>query len=220
MWNKLLERSFDKWSATYDADISKSFSRRGITYGKIWNAISNALAVLSGVHLLEIGIGTRSFGPHVHSHTLIGLDISKAMLTEARKTQSYTELIHSPANHLPLLDETFDGIFSAFMLHSERGTGHLLRECRKVLKTGGQFVVVDLFPRDLKNRLIRRIWSNIHSFRHEQLAPSNYTPITVQASRFELIFGRVRYAYIDADDDVHRKSPGHMSHGISAGERL
>jgi|GEM_PF-4025633 len=219
MWNKLISASFNKWAKTYDADISRSFQRRGITYEHIWKLIDRELSIHEGAVLLEIGVGTGMLGQYSKKHQVVGIDISQSMLQEASKKGGYKELIHCSANKLPFPNEYFDGVYTAFMFHSERNPKRLLNECSRVLKVGARLVVVDLFPRHQKMKLFHWLWSNYHSMRYEKFAPSLYRPLRVQAALFENSFSDICSYYIDIHADAAEKSSGYMSHGLISGTK-
>lgn len=219
MWNTLLSKSFDKWAETYDSDISRSFNRRGITYKYIWERISSELNVHNGSKLLEIGAGTGALGEFSQVHDVIGLDISQGMLQKARKGGFYKELLHCSANRLPFLDETFDGIYTTFMFHSERKPKRLLEECYRVLKPNTHLVLVDLFPRNHDKKKIHWLWSNLHSLKYEKFAPSLYKTIEEQSMMLRKLFSNVNFCYIDTSITVPNDAPGFMSHGMICGKK-
>jgi len=144
VWNKLISSGFDKWADSYDSDVLRSFQRRGITYADIWSLIHKVIFSHTKSHLLEIGVGTGQLGEHFGDLQVVGIDISKNMLSLARKRGRYRELIHSSANRLPFLDSSFDGIYTAFMFHSERSPRRFLRECERVLRPGGRLGLIDI----------------------------------------------------------------------------
>jgi len=214
VWNKLISSGFDRWADSYDSDILRGFQRRGITYADIWGFIHKEISPHAKSHLLEIGVGTGQLGECFGDLQVVGIDISKKMLNLACKRGKYRELIHSSANRLPFLDSSFDGIYTAFMFHSERSPRRFIRECERVLRPGGRLVVVDLFPRYRDRKPFHFLWSNFHSMKFERLSPSRYRPITTQEKLFWRNFQDVRSYYIDLSSGVADLAEGYMSHGL------
>jgi len=217
MWNKFISSAFNDWAKTYESDVSKSFQRRGTTYEYIWKKIYEELSVGGNSHLIEIGVGTGLLGDYWGSHRVVGLDISEGMLELAAERGTYTELIHAAANRLPFLNNTFDGVYTSFMFHSERRPKRFLKECWRVIKPGGRLVVVDLFPRYRQDKFCHFLWSNLHSMRYEKFSPSLYKPIEEKRKLFKRDFNDVRSYYIDSSHDVPSLAKGYMSHGLISG---
>jgi len=141
------------------------------------------------------------------------------MLNLASERGRYRELIHSSANRLPFLDSSFDGVYTAFIFHSERNPKRFLKECERVLRPGGKLVVVDLFPRYRDWKTFHFLWSNFHSMRFEFFSPSLYRPIKRQEELFQRNFCDVHSYYIDSSSNVADSAEGHMSHGLIAGAK-
>jgi ubiquinone/menaquinone biosynthesis C-methylase UbiE len=110
-------------------------------------------AISPGQRVLEIGCGTGNLailaGELNPAAQVVGIDPDPKALGRARRKaqQSKAALQFDPgfAEELPYPDESFDRIFSAFMLHHIQGEGKLLtvREAWRVLKPGGSLYLVD-----------------------------------------------------------------------------
>jgi ubiquinone/menaquinone biosynthesis C-methylase UbiE len=88
---------------------------------------------------------------------LVGIDISHGMLDFARK--HHTRLVRGDSTRLPFADETFDTIFARSLLHHLPDPEAGVREMARVLKPGGELVVLDThktvisaLPRAIANR--------------------------------------------------------------------
>lgn len=77
---------------------------------------------------------------------VIGCDVSKAMLSEARRTCPGATFVMAPAEALPLKDEEADLVTVGFAFHWFDGIT-FLREAARVLKVGGSLVLYNFnFP--------------------------------------------------------------------------
>lgn len=107
-----------------------------------------------GHRVLEIGCGTgnllRALGRRRLEVEATGIDPDPAALRLARRKAARAHLPiryeQAFAGELPLPDEGFDRVLSAFMLHHLDDAERLraLREVRRVLRPGGQLHVVDV----------------------------------------------------------------------------
>lgn len=142
--------TYDRLSSWYDL-------LAGTSERKYRLAGLDLLHAEKGDNLLEIGFGTGDsllkIGEAADKDGLvIGTDISLGMCREAAKrlqgssaTQAVT-ILCADAVHLPLRDAVFDGIFMSFVLElfDTPEIPVVLNQCQRVLKPGGELVVVAL----------------------------------------------------------------------------
>eukprot|EP00762_Andalucia_godoyi_P004810 ANDGO_07265.mRNA.1 Phosphatidylethanolamine N-methyltransferase len=109
--------------------------------------------------VLDIGIGTGSNTQFYPAGAVVTLtDISERMLHLAEikaknlhRTDLKLNFLVADAEHLPFPDETFDSIISVDMMCSIRHPLEALKECRRVLRTGGRAYFVEHGRKKLAN---------------------------------------------------------------------
>ncbi len=139
---------YDKISSFYDALADRSEA-------PVRKAGIDLLKARAGERILEIGFGTghalmalsRAVGP---GGIVYGLDLSERMVRLARRNLKEAGLIESvrlrcgDAAELPYAAETMDGVFMSFTLElfDTPEIPRVLKECLRVLRSGGRIVVV------------------------------------------------------------------------------
>lgn len=159
--------------------------------------------------LLDIGTGPGhlllALGKTVPDAELVGVDISPAMVAQARRNvktkagDSRIEVLPANANALPFADGTFDCAISTGSLHHWNDPIRALSEAYRVLKAGGLCLMYDLvrhMPKALCEEVRVRfggfrlaiLW--LHSFEEpflnadEMEALARPTAFTVEGTRF------------------------------------
>ncbi len=156
--------------ARYDADAADYARYWGPvleeTARKLLDAVEEALpgpvraASLAGARVLDVGAGTGTLAFAALARwpqaTVVATDASTGMLGYARgrsadlpaDVAARLELIHGPADDLPLPDASIDVAVSSFVLQLVRDRPAALREIRRVLKPGAPLVYVTWLDRD------------------------------------------------------------------------
>ena len=104
----------------------------------------------AGAAVLDIGCG---LGATVHwlqtNHALktVGLDASRLLLSQGRLAHSRNPVLAGLAEHLPLREESFDGVFCECVLSLLDHPEQVLAEFSRVLKPGGWLVLTDIYAR-------------------------------------------------------------------------
>jgi demethylmenaquinone methyltransferase/2-methoxy-6-polyprenyl-1,4-benzoquinol methylase len=149
-----IQEMFDRIAARYDI-LNRIISFR---LDSIWR--SKAIKeVLKSDHplILDLGAGTGdlTFAAAKQikgSGRIIGLDFSREMLKLARSKQTKTKngaktcFIQGSATFPPFKDAAFDGVMTAFVLRNVSDLSLFLFHAFRVLKSGGRFVSLDMFP--------------------------------------------------------------------------
>jgi SAM-dependent methyltransferase len=98
---------------------------------------------------LDLGCGTGFYLPVLHElgWTPTGVDLSADQLEFARqRAGDFAELIQADAADLPLSDESFDLVFSAFTHTDIDAFAAAVAEGARVLRPDGRFVYLGLHP--------------------------------------------------------------------------
>ena len=99
--------------------------------------------------ILEIGFGTGRNLPHYPSSVERieaidpDLDMDRLSLPRIRHARIAVDFHHLDAEHLPFEEGSFDTVVSTMTLCSIPDVAHALREVRRVLKPGGQFLFLE-----------------------------------------------------------------------------
>jgi ubiquinone/menaquinone biosynthesis C-methylase UbiE len=174
--NATLRRAFNRWSRTYRTEIIGRVERRGYGYSDLASAVT---AYLRGTNVLEVGTGPGNLGVEVKHQLdraleITGVDISTGMLTEARRTAAYLDLIEADATQLPFADSSFDSVYSTFMLHSASNAARAVSEFYRVCRWDGTVIIVDLMRFRRRIPILSLISDNAHSIKREHAALSRY----------------------------------------------
>jgi SAM-dependent methyltransferase len=97
----------------------------------------------------EVGCGTGHWLRHAHgagARRVIGVDSSSAMLAKARRAAPGAVLVRGTAERLPLATASIDRVFCVNAHHHFSDLEAFIREVRRVLKRGGEFVTIALDP--------------------------------------------------------------------------
>jgi phosphatidylethanolamine/phosphatidyl-N-methylethanolamine N-methyltransferase len=137
-----ITRAYAKWAPFYDAVYSRIL-RQGQT-----EAVRAALAC--GPDILEVGVGTGlSLSDYPAGYAVTGIDLSKPMLDHAagkiaaHNLTNVTGLAVMDACRLGFRDEAFDAVVGQYMITLVPDAEAALDEFARVLKPGGEIVLVN-----------------------------------------------------------------------------
>lgn len=146
--------------------LAQTYDRRWRTYlRQTLERTLVALKPLTGTeYILDVGCGTGEFERTALERfpglTLIGVDITPAMLDVARDKlagKAQVRFLLASAEALPFDAERFDAVVCANMLHHAHRPQQVLRECARVLRPHGQFVLLD-WCRDFWHCRLMHAW--------------------------------------------------------------
>ena len=148
--NTLSDADLDKQTVT------KAYARWAPVYDLVFGAVFErgrhaaiAAAERIGGRILEVGVGTGISLPHYSKDCqLCGVDISEPMLRKARERVTELGLSHveglwvMDAEHLSFPDNSFDVIVAQYVITTVPNPEATLDEFARVLKPGGEIVLV------------------------------------------------------------------------------
>lgn len=153
-------------------DVAAHYDRLACRYDRRWRRYVrqtleralDALHVSGSERVLDVGCGTGEFErmalarfPHL---TLVGVDLAGGMIAIARRKlagMSRVSFQVAHAEQLPFGHGTFDVVVCANALHHMRRPRQLLQECARVLRAGGQLILVD-WCRDFWHCRLMHAW--------------------------------------------------------------
>lgn len=173
-------RSFERrWSSEPDdpelftREHDRLYTRFAKLYGwavprlPVWKTwLHAALPHLRGPRVLEVAIGPGYLlSQYAERFEAVGMDINRRMLETTRSMLEArgksAPLVRADAAHLPFRDESFDSVVSTMALSGFPRAMPVLLEIRRILRSPGTLVLVDVsFPRD-GNRLgtvVTELW--------------------------------------------------------------
>jgi ubiquinone/menaquinone biosynthesis C-methylase UbiE len=139
---QVMEKAYARWAPVYDVLCGPVFvnGRR---------AAARAAREVGG-RILEIGVGTGlSFDDYDHTTEITGIDVSEPMIARARERLAsgryghVKELRVMDAHALDFPDASFDCVVGQFVITLVEDPERVLSECARVLKPGGQIVLVN-----------------------------------------------------------------------------
>ena len=153
-------------SETLKSDIARGFGTASDTYESasrlqrfMGNTMLQKLQSREGLQfdssVLDLGCGTGWFTRKIAEPgrvgALAGVDLSAGMLERARENgPGGIDWIVGDAEHLPLLDNSVDLIFSNLMIQWCDDPSAVLRECHRILRPGGFLMVSTLLDGTLR----------------------------------------------------------------------
>lgn len=139
-----VETAYARWAPIYDALCGPFFltGRRAAA----------SAARIAGKKILEIGVGTGlSFDDYGPENEVTGIDISEPMITKARKRMESGGCAHvksvklMDAHDLDFPGATFDCVVAQFVITLVADPERVMSECARVVKPGGQIILVNHF---------------------------------------------------------------------------
>ncbi len=218
--NSLIKRkiitAFDSWSPSYSNDVIPKLVKRGYGYDKLAEKIVTFLSPPQYAEVLEFGVGSGVLGQAMFNLrpdlVIIGIDISRGMLSQARKISAYQHLIQCDAERIPLISQRYQYAYSAFMMHSLPNLQSFLNETRRIMQTQARIGLIDLFKFS-RRHILSKLIDNIHSYRYEHGAPSNYhtSEEFLQVLKKSNIIV-TEQSTLDANETISGSSAGAMEH--------
>src|SRR5215469_2995519 len=137
----ILRKAYARWAPVYDLVFGAVFDRG--------RRAAIAAADRVGGRILEVGVGTGiSLPGYSRQNRIIGIDLSEAMLRKARRRVADLGLTNveklevMDAEHLSFPDASFDVVVASYVISTVPNPEATLDEFARVLKPGGEIVLV------------------------------------------------------------------------------
>ncbi len=136
-----ITKAYARWAPVYDLVFGAVFERG--------REAAIAAAERIGGRILEVGVGTGiSLPDYSRANRVCGVDISEPMLVKARERVAKHDLKNveglwvMDAEHLGFPDESFDVVVAQYVITTVPNPEATLDEFARVLKPGGEIVLV------------------------------------------------------------------------------
>ncbi len=150
--NSTVTKAYARWAPVYDLVFQRLFEKN--------RKAAVAAADQIGGRILEVGVGTGMSLPlYAHTSRLCGVDISEPMLDKARKRVAEHNLTNveglwvMDAEHMDFPDESFDVVVAQHVVTTVPNPEAALDEFARVLKPGGEIILVSRIGADEGLRL-------------------------------------------------------------------
>jgi ubiquinone/menaquinone biosynthesis C-methylase UbiE len=162
-----LKKDFTKYQEEYYKTRASKYDNRNIFYNrenrshfKKIDKVIDFVIKQKPENILEIGVGTGIHASKLltsckHKISYVGIDVSKEMLSIARKRiegirkGNSVKLLVSDMHNLPFKDSSFDLVYCVATLHHSNDPDKAVLEMKRVLKKGGRLILIEpnrLFP--------------------------------------------------------------------------
>lgn len=155
-----IARAYARWAPVYDLVFGAVFERG--------RRAAIAAAERIGGRILEVGVGTGiSLPDYQPSNRLVGVDISAPMLRKAQERVAQRKLANveclavMDAARLALPDASFDVIVAQYVITAVPQPEATLDEFVRVLKPGGEIILVNHLGAEAGLRRIAEQWFSI-----------------------------------------------------------
>ena len=111
-----------------------------------WRRLTaEAAQAKSGETVLDVGAGTGKLADALPPGVrVVGVDLSAAMLEQARRRGSRVDGVQGSALAFPFREGTFDALVSAFVLRNLESLPPAFAEMARILRPGGRLALVDI----------------------------------------------------------------------------
>ncbi len=138
---------------TYDEIVRKSPTKHQYIYSEETLKLLDKILPRKG-KLLDIGCGTGHYAEILNNRKWYGVDISPESVKIAKKFYKKVK-VGDITKHIPFSNNSFDFVLSLSTLHHVFDyIPETIKEVRRVLKKGGEFIIIDHDDRNTHKRLM------------------------------------------------------------------
>ena len=164
--------AYSRWAPVYDLAFAAVMraGRLAAAAAASRAALPDGTPLFRGGRVIDIGVGTGlelpMFAPHAR---IVGIDLSEAMLRRARdrvmrnRLASVEGLLVMDATRLAFPDESFDVAVVPYVLTVVPDPHRMMDEIRRVVRRGGEIVLVNHFGADRGPLAVAEAWLGRHS---------------------------------------------------------
>lgn len=135
--------AYQLWAQHYDSTVNPLLA---LEERRLWAQLGD----FSGKDVVDLGCGTGRWLKRLENlrpHSLAGVDLSSAMLEQARvKCAPSTRLLQSDCTDTSLGDRSADRVLASFLLSYLFDLDAFAREAARLLRPGGVIYISDLHP--------------------------------------------------------------------------
>ena len=164
--------AYSRWAPVYDLAFAAVMraGRLAAAAAASRAAAPDGTPLFKGGRVIDVGVGTGlelpMFAPQAR---IVGIDLSEAMLLRARdrvtrtKLASVEGLLVMDATRLAFPDESFDVAVVPYVLTVVPDPHRMMDEIRRVVRRGGEIVLVNHFGADRGPLAVAEAWLGRHS---------------------------------------------------------
>ncbi|HEX2240850.1 MAG TPA: class I SAM-dependent methyltransferase [Actinomycetota bacterium] len=156
--------------------------------------VVNFSRIQSGARVLEVGVGTGSFLQLFagRAGSLVGVDLTFAMLEQGSREKPDLQLVVGDGNGLPFRSQSFDLVASAQTFHHIARPVPVLREMARVVAAHGRVLVVDqVAPEHYEEMVAMTELETLRDPSHAASRSPSAMRLLIQAAGLELIDERI-----------------------------
>ncbi len=191
---KSIQQYYSARAKNYDRQKSRTWVSSQGFGDHVLNELLEALPGFENKSVLEVGVGTgRNAVPMLESVAprFVGLDVTKAMLTLAKKKtlpyEQNVDLILGDAEYLPFKDNTFGAIVCMSTMHYFESQDEILESFSKVLKKRGTLFHGDLSVHESDDQRFFESLERTISMAHSKYHRPSETKHLLETHGFEVI---------------------------------
>jgi malonyl-CoA O-methyltransferase len=166
-----VRRRFDAAAARFaDHDFVHATTREGL-FARLEPMLVDGASLVVDLGCAA-GAATRPLAQRFRGARILGLDLSRHMLVQARSARGWftkASFVQAEATALPLADQSVDVVFSNLLLPWIADPADVATEVARVLAKGGLFAFATLGPDSLL--AIRRAWQRVDDEPHVAAFP-------------------------------------------------
>lgn len=185
MWGRGDIRFFDRISYVYDIFMPSP------DVDRIHSAFGDSDLPKTEV-VIDLAGGTGRVGRSLRGVRSVVIDVSRGMLVKAKRHN--LDLIHGDASNLPLFSGTVDAVVCVDAFHHLPNGEGASEEVRRVLRSGGVFVIVDFDPTTIRGRFIS-FFEKVIGMNSEFYTP-NEVALVLEKAGFETRIRETGFEYV------------------------